>query len=96
MAHYQNLLKEDPANNELLLRIGIIYLRENQYELAQENLQAVYADKDAAFALDGAWFLGLLQTKYGNKNNASQFFEEVAKGRGNYHLAAQELLSLMA
>ncbi len=96
LAHYQQLLEEDPNNTELLLRIGVIYLQEKQYEIASEHLQLVYADKDAAFALDGAWFLGLLQCKYGNKKNAQKLFEEVVNGRGNYYKNAQNLLESMA
>ena len=96
LAHYQTLLKADPANTELRLRLGIIYLQQEQYQLAQENLEVVYADIDAPFALDGAWFLGILQSKYGHKKNAVKWFEKVVKGRGNYHLEAQELLTNMS
>lgn len=95
LAHYQTLLEQDPSNPELELRIGVIYLQQNEYELAQEYLEAVYANKDAAFALDGAWFLGLLESKFDNKKNAEKLFEEVVEGRGNYYKMAQSLMKLM-
>ncbi len=96
LAYYQSLLEEDPNNNELLLRIGIVYLQEQQYSLAEEYFELVYADKETRISSDGAWFLGLLQTKYNNKKNAIKLFEEVIKNNGNYSLLAQKLLALTA
>jgi tetratricopeptide (TPR) repeat protein len=95
LANYQMLLEKDPNNTEIQLRIGIIYLQQDEYQLAQEYLQAVYANKDAAFALDGAWFLGLLQSRFDNKKNAEKLFEEVVEGRGNYYKLAEQLLQTM-
>ncbi|BDS13347.1 tetratricopeptide repeat protein [Aureispira anguillae] len=91
LAHYQNLLQEDPNNMELLLRIGLIYLQEKEYSLAQENLDLVYGFKESVFALDAAWFLALLNAEYGNWNRTKQLLKEVIDERGNYHLSAQDL-----
>lgn len=92
LALYNELLEQDPNNTELLLRVGIIYLQEKEYSLAQENLAIVYDDKESAFALDAAWFLALLNAEYNNLDKTHQLLKEVVDGRGNYHLQATALL----
>lgn len=92
LALYNQLLEQDPNNTEVLLRIGIIYLQEKEYSLAQENLLTVYEDKESAFALDAAWFLALMHLTYNNKDQAQKLLNEVVDGRGNYHLQATNLL----
>lgn len=95
LANYHNLLEQDPSNMELLLRIGIIYLQEKEYSLAQENLTGVYGFKESVFALDGAWFLALLNAEYGNWNKTKSLLNEIIEERGNYHLQAAELLKVL-
>lgn len=95
LANYHDLLKQDPSNMELLLRIGIIYLQEKEYSLAQENLTEVYGFKESVFALDGAWFLALLNAEYENWDRTKRLLKEVVAERGNYHLQATELLKAL-
>ena len=79
LAGYENLLKQDPSNMELLLRIGIIYLQEKEYSLASENLNSVYEFKESVFALDAAWFLALMQAEFGNLDQTQKLLKEVNK-----------------
>jgi len=95
LARYNALLEEDPGNMEILLRIGIIYLQENEYTLAQENLTTVYNYKESIFAQDAAWFLALLNAQYKNMDKTKMLLEEVIDNRGNYYLKAEEYLSLV-
>ena len=92
LAKYNDLLKQDPSNMELLLRMGIIYLQENEYSLAQENLSEVYGFKASIFSLDAAWFLALLNAEYEQWDRTKTLLKEVIEGRGNYHLQAKDLL----
>lgn len=96
LANYHDLLKKDPSNMELLLRIGIIYLQEKEYNLAQENLTAVYGFKESVFALDGAWFLALLNAEYENWDRTKKLLNEIVQARGNYHLQAAALLKALS
>jgi len=91
LAKYNQLLKQDPSNMELLLRMGIIYLKKQEYSLAQENLSEVYGFKASTFSLDAAWFLALLNAEYGQWEKTKQLLKEVVQGRGNYHLEAKDL-----
>lgn len=92
LARYEALLEQDPGNAELLLRIGIIYLQEQEHALAQENLSLVYEDKESAFALDAAWFLALLHAEQQNEELSKKLLVEVVDGRGNYFKEAKGLL----
>jgi tetratricopeptide (TPR) repeat protein len=92
LAKYDELLKKDPSNMELLLRMGIIYLQKNEYSLAQEKLSEVYGFKASIFSLDAAWFLALLNAQYEEWEKVEALLKEVVEGRGNYHLQAKELL----
>jgi tetratricopeptide (TPR) repeat protein len=94
LARYNALLEEDPGNIELLLRIGVIYLQENEYTLAQENLTTVYNYKESIFAQDAAWFLALLNAQYKNMDRTKVLLKEVVDNRGNYYLKAEEYLGL--
>jgi tetratricopeptide (TPR) repeat protein len=92
LAKYDQLLEQDPGNLELLLRMGIIYLQENEYSLAQEKLSEVHGLKASIFSLDAAWFLALLNAKYEEWDRTKGLLKEVVEGRGNYHLQAKDLL----
>ena len=92
LAKYSELLKQDPSNMELLLRMGVIYLQKNEYSLAQEKLSEVYGFKSSIFSLDAAWYLALLNAEYGEWERAKKLLKEVEEGRGNYHEEAKDLL----
>lgn len=95
LAEYQELLKQDPSNMELLLRMGIIYLQKEEYSLAQEHLSTVYGFKASIFSMDAAWFLALLNVKYEQWDNVKPLLQEIVDSRGNYHLQAKELLNCL-
>lgn len=94
---YHELLKDDPDNLELLLRIGLIELQESNYVVAEGYLKDAYKQNDAAFSLDAAWGLALLNIlKSGpNLNEAQDLMEEVVAKRGNYFKEAGTLLEVM-
>lgn len=95
LASYITLLKEDPGNMSIMLRMGIIYLQEEEFTLAQENLNVVYGYKESVYALDAAWFLALMNYQNNNFPNVKTFLSEIIEGRGNYFMEAEELLDMI-
>ncbi|MCH2023799.1 MAG: hypothetical protein MK207_15085 [Saprospiraceae bacterium] len=95
LALYILLLKEDPGNMSILLRLGIIYLQEEDYTLAQDNLNTVYGYKESVYALDAAWFLALMNYQNNNIPTVKTLLTEIIKGRGNYFMEAEELLEIL-
>ena len=79
----------------ILLRLGIIYLQEEDYTLAQDNLNTVYGYKESVYALDAAWFLALMNYQNNNIPTVKTLLTEIIKGRGNYFMEAEELLEIL-
>ena len=93
---YHELLKGDPDNLELQLRIGLLELKEGNYEETKEYLTKAYQQNDAAFSLDAAWGLALWNIQYhSNLDRARTLMEEIVAKRGNYFKEAENLLEVM-
>jgi len=93
LAGYQGLLEEDPSNIELLLRVGILYLREGDLNTAQDYLYQVLGDEESIYGMDAKWFLALIQLQHKQNEKAKEYLRFVAGTRGNYYRQAGELLA---
>jgi tetratricopeptide (TPR) repeat protein len=88
------LLKTDPDNLEVLLRTSIVYLKEQDYDLAQEQLLAIHkASTTAIMQMEAAWYLALLQSQQGQWQQSQKYLQEVIKAPTNYSHSAEELLA---
>lgn len=90
----QTLLQLDPDNQAVLLRLGMIYLQQQQYEEAQIHLKAVYQGEEPASQPLAAWYLALLYAQYGDTERCKSFLQEVATGAYHAHQATR-LLNLI-
>lgn len=95
LAGYQGLLEEDPTNIELMLRVGILYLKEGDLSTAQDYLYQVIGDEASIYGMDAYWFLALIQLQHKQDAKAKEYLKMVANTRGNYYRQAQELLAAL-
>lgn len=92
---YESLLKKDPGNNSLQLRLGMIYLKLKQYEVAKEHFYFVYENTDSGIQPDAAWFLALISVIEDDKESARKYLEEAVSKKCSYKKEAAELLSCL-
>ena len=90
---YESILKKDPGNNSLQLRLGMIYLKLKQYDAAKEHFYFVYENKDSGLQPDSAWFLGLISIIEENKEASKTYLQECIAKKFSYKKEAAELLS---
>lgn len=93
LAAYQDILKQDPGNTEILLRIGVIHLQEEQPSEAQSYLLQAAENEISVFHLDAQWFLALIAVQDKNPSRAKQFLQNIIVQRGNYYQEAEKLLT---
>lgn len=96
LAAYQNILKQDPDNTEILLRIGVIHLQEEQPSEAQEYFLQAAENKISVFYLDAQWFLALIAVQNKDNKQAQKLLQNIIEQRGNYYKEAQKLLSKLS
>lgn len=88
------LLKSDPDNLEALLRMGIVYLKEQDHDLAQEQFLIIHqASVAEPMRMEAAWYLALLQSQQGRWEQSQKYLEEVIKVPTNYSHLAEQLLA---
>ena len=92
---YESLLKKDPGNNSIQLRLGMIYLKLKQYDAAKEHLYFVYENKDSGLQPDAAWFLGLITLIEEDKVTAKSLLQESLQKKCSYKKEAAELLEYL-
>ncbi len=92
MGIYQDLLKQDPGNLSLRMRMGMLQLKLRQYEAAREHLHVVYDQKEALLQPDACWFLGLLAVLEGNSAQAQVFLKESLEAGSQYQSQAEAVL----
>lgn len=95
LAGYLQLLEYDPGNVRIHLRIGMLALKLDQYELAKTHLYFVYKHKEAGIQPDAAWFMGLLALEEGNLLDAKQKLQESIDMKSNYSRHATKLIALI-
>jgi uncharacterized protein HemY len=89
---YEYLLKKDPGNNSLHLRLGMIYLKLKQYDAAKEHFYFVYENQESGLQPDAAWFLGLISVIEDDKVAAKDYLQESVIKRCSYKKEAAKLL----
>jgi hypothetical protein len=92
---YESLLKKDPGNNSLQLRLGMIYLKLKQYDAAKEHFYFVYENKDSGLQPDSAWFLALISLIESDKTAAKNFLQESVTKKCSYKNEAAALLNCL-
>jgi thioredoxin-like negative regulator of GroEL len=92
---YESLLKKDPGNNSIQLRLGMIYLKMKQYDAAKEHFYFVYENEDSGLQPDAAWFLGLITLIEEDKVSAKSFLQESLQKKCSYKKEAAELLEYL-
>lgn len=90
----ETLLQLDPDNHAVLLRLGIIYLQQQQYEEAQIYLKTIYQAEEPVSRPLAAWYLALLYAQYGDIERCKILLQEVAAGEPHAHQAIH-LLNLI-
>jgi hypothetical protein len=91
--NYESLLKKDPGNNSLHLRLGMIYLKLKQSDAAKEHFYFVYENTDSGLQPDAAWFLGLISVIEEDKVAAKSYLQESVTKRCSYKKEAAKLLA---
>jgi hypothetical protein len=91
-ANYEQLLKSDPGNVSIHLRLGMLYLKLNQLDASKEHLYFVHENKDSGLQPDSAWFLALLNIKEQNTEKAKMLLEECVVKKCSYKIEAEALL----
>lgn len=87
-------LKTDPDNLEILLRMGIVYLKEQDHDLAKEQFLAIHqASTTQTLRIEAAWYLALLQSQQGQWQQSQKYLKEVLNTPTNYSHSAEELLA---
>lgn len=91
----QAFLEADPDNLEILLRLGIAYLQEQDYNLAYEQLIAVHQAPTNASLLqaEAAWYLALLQSQKGHWKRSQEYLQQVLSTHTIYRRSAEELIA---
>lgn len=92
---YENLLKKDPGNMSLHLRMGMIFLKLGEHDTAREHLSFVYENKDSGLQPDAAWFLGLISVLQDEKTEAKTLLQECISKKCSYRNEAENLISLI-
>lgn len=90
---YESLLKKDPGNISLQLRLGMVYLKLKQYDVAKVHFYFVYENKDSGLQPDSAWFLGLISIVEEDRDAGKTFLKECVTKKCSYKKEAAELLS---
>ncbi|MGH1334486.1 MAG: tetratricopeptide repeat protein [Aureispira sp.] len=95
LAKGQAFLEGDPDNLEILLRLGIVYLQEDDYALAYEQLIAVHQAPTTASLLqiEAAWYLALLQSQEGHWEQSQKYLQQVLSTHTVYRRSAEELIA---
>jgi tetratricopeptide (TPR) repeat protein len=88
---YRDLLRQDPGNLDLHIRLGMLSLKQQQYEAAREHLHMVYEVKEAALQPDASWFLALLAIIEQDEDYAKKLLEESLEARSQYQEQAEIL-----
>lgn len=90
------LLEQDPDNHAVLLRLGMVYLQQQQYEEAQLHFKQVYQAQEPTSRPLAAWYLALLHAQYGPTQRCKTLLQEVAAGDAYAHQATQLLRLIKA
>ncbi len=73
------LYEQLPKTDENLYKLAILYFKKGEYLKAKENFEKLY-EKYPKYKNDIAYFLGYIQLKNGNLDEAKRYFEEATKG----------------
>lgn len=96
LARGEALLMKDPGNVEALLRVGIVYLQEYDYTLAQEQLTVVQTTSNTpTLQVEAAWYLALLQAKTANWERSQFYLQKVLSTHSPYRRTAEDLIGLI-
>lgn len=97
--HYQKtiaglnkLIKDEPANDQLIFYRGISYLETGQASMAAKDFQTVIDAKDPKFSKPAYWYLGLSQLKMDSIDQARKTFERLTNEDGTMGKQAREIL----
>ncbi|MCP4439505.1 MAG: tetratricopeptide repeat protein [Aureispira sp.] len=93
LALYQDILKQDPGNTEILLRMGVIHLQQEQPSEAQDYLLQAAENKISVFYLDAQWYLALIAIQNEASAKAKQLLQPIVDQRGNHYKDAELLLT---
>lgn len=85
------LLELDPDNHAALLRLGLVYLQQQEYDEAQLHFKQVYEAQEPHSRPQAAWYLALLHAQYGQTERCKTLLQEVAAGDAYAHQATQLL-----
>ena len=96
IAEGEALLRLDPDNLAVLLRLGMIYLQQEQYEEAQIHFKTVYQAEEASSRPLAAWYLALVHGRYGQTQQCQMFLREAAAGDAHTHQATRLLALIKA
>ncbi len=96
LAEGEVLLDVDPSNLDVLLRQGIVYLQQQEYALAYEQLTTVHqSPTPTILQAEAAWYLALLQAQQGNWSRSQAYLQDVLTTHTPYRRSAEELLDLI-
>lgn len=95
LAKGQALLEADPGNLQVLLRLGIVHLQQQEHALAYEHLLTIYQAPTISSALktETAWYLALLQAQQKQWKASQQCLQVVLENYTAYRQVAEELLT---
>lgn len=95
LAKGQALLEADPGNLQVLLRLGIVHLQQQEHTLAYEHLMTIYQAPNISASLktETAWYLALLQAQQKHWKASQQCLKVVLENYTAYRQSAEELLT---
>ncbi len=86
------LYEQLPKTDENLYKLAVLYFKKGNYLKAKENFEKLY-EKYPRYKNDIAYFLGYIQLKNGNIEEAKRYFEEAVKG-SDYNKVAESYFIL--
>ena len=95
ISKYLQLLDLDPGNISIHLRLGIIYLKNQQYSAAKEHFYFIQEQKDSGLYPDSYWFLGLIHLIEGNRSKADQYFKACLNSKCTCKKEAQSMIDAL-
>ncbi len=95
LVNYESMLKLDPGNVGLHLRLGLLYLKMEQISAAKEHLFFVHGNLDSALQPDSSWFLALANILGNNETEAKKYLFECIDKKCSYKKEASQLAELL-
>ena len=94
-AEYEKLLKSDPGNTGLHMRLGLLYIKLKQTSAAKEHLYFVYEQEESGLQPTSALYLALINILEDNKSEAQKLLKECIEKRSSYKKEALELTAML-